>query len=104
MVSLSTVSPKVYTRVSNKEKRNRLLFVNYLRVYKDLGPENKFVSKNRIYEIAGVIFNIEGATAGRIIRKYLKLTQEEQIRILSSIEANEMIDTLKEYHYAKEYR
>ncbi|MFA6726846.1 MAG: hypothetical protein WCS17_01375 [Prevotella sp.] len=78
----------------NIERRNRLLFINYLRAIKELGDTAAFVNKSLLYDRAAYLFSIDGDTAGRIIRRILRMDMDEQKRILNEQEANEILDSL----------
>jgi len=63
-------------------KIHRLVFLNYLKVVKGYGEEEvKYVSKGRLYELAGEPFGYDAMVSGRIIRKWLKTPRTEMIDI-----------------------
>ena len=75
-------------------RRHKLVFVNYLKVIKRLGSDAKNVSKTALYDEAGEPLGLDAMTSGRIIRSALKQDPCALNRILSDIEATDILEVL----------
>lgn len=83
-------------------RRNRLVLINYCRVIKQYGADAAHMSRRHLYELAAEPFiNINGATAGRIIRYVLSVSRVELEQALSEIEAKELLDLILDLHKSK---
>lgn len=71
---------------------HNLIFLNYLRIIKGYGDVARKISKGTLYEEAGEPFGFNAWSAGLIIRKALKMPNEEIKNILIKNEAEDMLD------------
>lgn len=53
-------------------KRHIMVFYHYIKVLKDHGSDAKYISKGRLYELAGEPFGYDADTAARIVRRLLE--------------------------------
>lgn len=81
-------------------KRNKMLFVNYIKIIQSLGDNAVHTSKFRLYELACQPFpNINSWTAGRIIQQLYKDSKNSDLEyLLSEQKASEILGVLKQLH------
>lgn len=81
--------------------RNKMLFINYIKVIKDLGENATHVSKNRLYTLACAPFpGLKPYTAGCLIRGIYKSHQQasDLEYLLTQEQASDILETLRMLH------